>query len=101
MTSMKTLYKEGRQAELDVKTASLGSRIGVISVVLLVGAWSIAAGIMLVSFGLWGWVVWPAVVTFWLGRIAKATTQAAKQIKEAKEKNAFANAGKLASAGKL
>jgi hypothetical protein len=33
-------------------------------------AWFVLAGIMLVSFGAWGWVVWPAVVVLSLRRIA-------------------------------
>jgi hypothetical protein len=46
--------------------------IGVVIGAVVWGAVAVAAAIMLVSLGLWGWVVWPFASYWWIGHIGKA-----------------------------
>lgn len=79
----------------EAKAVRLGSWIGAVLVAVLVGAWTVAAAIMCVSFGLWGWVVWPAAAMFFLGRMIKTYAQGKKQIGEVDAKVAQAEAETL------
>lgn len=45
------------------------------------GVWAVAAAVMLVSFGAWGWVVWPMALYWWthhVGRVGKTYAAAKK-----------------------
>lgn len=59
-----------------------GSKIGLIMGGVLTLAWLVALGVMLVSFGAWGWVVWPAIGVTWARWMTSGAAQAKKQIAE-------------------
>jgi len=100
MTSIKEAVAEGwrdgkaeaadRKAKLPadrrVKAAKRGGILGVLLTVFLIGAWCVAAGIMLVQFGAWGWVVWPLMVWIWMHRIGFSVKQAVEGVKKEKDK---------------
>ena len=52
---------------LKTRSSLVGLIIGFVGIV----AWTVAAALMALSFGLWGWVVWPAAVMFILNRTMK------------------------------
>lgn len=67
-----------------------GTKAGAAIGSVLVGTWTVAAAAMLMSFGAWGWVVWPAAVVFWLSRTSRAVAAAKKQIAEIELERDFA-----------
>lgn len=66
------------------KATVAGSWVGFGIGFVLVGAWTIAAALMLVSFGAWGWVVWPAAAVFFLNRMFKSLGVVLKNVAEVK-----------------
>jgi hypothetical protein len=63
----------------------VGSWAGFAVGFVLVGAWTIAAALMLISFGAWGWVIWPAAAVFFLNRTFKSLGTVLKQIAKSKD----------------